>query len=240
MTDAAQQHLDRRRIWERKYAIRACYKGWYDRLRPYIVPGRSFEVGAGSADMPSLWPGLLTSDVVATPFIDLVADAMRLPLADASFSNLLVIDLIHHLADPHRFFTEAERVLRPGGRLLAIEPYITPVSWLGYRLLHHEDIWFGGYQKSRDKSDPWEGNLAVPNLIFSRERAYWQEIHPNLRIIRLQQFGLLDFQLAGGFKSWTLLPSPRLYDAALRLDRTLDLLGQWLGFRILVVIERVI
>ena len=57
-------------------------------------------------------------------------------------------------------------MLRPGG-VLAIEPYITPVSYVGYRAFHHENIWFGGYQRSADKSDPWEGNLALPNLLFS-------------------------------------------------------------------------
>ena len=51
------------------------------------------------------------------------------------------------LRDPHALIDEASRVLRPGGRLLAIEPYITPVSYVGYKLLHHEDIWFQDYQK---------------------------------------------------------------------------------------------
>lgn len=238
-SEAAQQHLARRRVWESKYAIRACYRDWFERLRPFIVAGRSLEVGAGSGHFKTLWPELIESDVVRTPYIDLVADGMRLPVAGKSLGNLLVVDLLHHLRDPHRFFDEAARVLRPGGRVLAIEPYITPLSWAGYRLLHHEDIYFGGYHRSEVEDDPWAGNLALPNLLFGREATDWPVRHPELRIIHRRHFSLLDFQCAGGFKPYAFVSNARLYDWLLAVDRRLDWVGWLTGFRILCVIERV-
>jgi hypothetical protein len=132
--------------------------------------------------------------------------------------------------------------------MLAVEPFITPVSWLGYRLLHHEDIWFRDYQRPAGsvdggaapvKADPWQGNLALPNLLFSRERRDWPRRHPLLHIIRWQKFGLLDFQLAGGFKPWSLVRKPGVYHAVQAIDRMLDPLGALLGFRIFCVVERV-
>ena len=238
MSEAAEQHLARRRIWDSKYAIRACYRGWFERLAPFIVAGRSLEVGAGSGHFKTLWPGLIASDAVITPFIDLAADGMRLPVADASLGNILVVDLLHHLRDPHLFFDEASRVLRPGGRVLAVEPYITPVSFLGYRLLHHEDIYFGGYHRDSEKTDPWEGNLALPNILFGRERVQWSQRHSALSIIHQQRFSLLDFQLAGGFKPYAFVGNRRIYDTILKLDRWLDWMGPLVGFRILCVIEK--
>lgn len=237
-TDPAAQHLARRRVWETKYALRACYRGWFERLRPFIAPGCSVEIGAGSGHFKTLWPELIESDVVATPYVDLVADGMRLPFASASLGNLLVVDLLHHLADPHLFFDEAVRVLRPGGRVLAIEPYITPFSWLGYRLLHHEDIYFGGYHRDADKSDPWAGNLALPNLLFGRGARDFAARHPDLKLVHRQHFSLLDFQLAGGFKPYAFIKGQRVYDGVLWIDRRLDWLGALVGFRILCVIER--
>jgi len=237
-TEAAEQHVARRRVWESKYAIRACYRGWFERLRPFIAPGRSLEIGAGSGHFKTLWPELMESDVVATPFVDLVADGMRLPVATGALGNLLVVDLLHHLRDPHLFLDEAARVLRPGGRLLAIEPYITPLSWVGYRFLHHEDIYFGGYHRSAAKDDPWEGNLALPNLLFSREAGDWPRRHPGLKIIHQRRFSLFDFQLAGGFKPYAFVKSPRLYDWILAVDRRLDWAGRLAGFRIFCVLER--
>ena len=35
---------------------------------------------------------------------------------------------MHHIERPRRFFAEVRRLLGPGGRLVAVEPAITPVS----------------------------------------------------------------------------------------------------------------
>lgn len=47
-----------------------------------------------------------------------VADAESLPFADSSFDYVLAAFLIVHLKDPTRFFDEAYRVLKDGGRLV--------------------------------------------------------------------------------------------------------------------------
>lgn len=49
-------------------------------------------------------------------------DALALPFADASFSTVLIRDVLHHLVEPRGALEEAVRVLRPGGRLVLIEP----------------------------------------------------------------------------------------------------------------------
>ncbi|MGQ9474987.1 MAG: methyltransferase domain-containing protein [Actinomycetota bacterium] len=55
--------------------------------------------------------------------LHLLADASRLPFADASFDGLLMVASLHHLPDPGKALSEARRVLRPGGLLvLGTEP----------------------------------------------------------------------------------------------------------------------
>ncbi|UCD28215.1 MAG: class I SAM-dependent methyltransferase [Planctomycetota bacterium] len=236
-SDSVSEHLARRQVWEQKYAIRACYGGWYERLKPYIVTGTSLEVGAGTGNFKSFWPELIVSDLIETPYVDLVADGTMLPLAAGSLSNLVVIDLLHHLHDPHKFFDEAARVLKPGGRILIIEPYITLLSYVCYFAVHHEDICFSEYGKSSTKEDPWEGNLAMMNLLFDRQKGRWNRRHPSFHIITRQPFGLLDFQLAGGFKPYAVVGWPALYDLALKLDRALEWLAPLCAFRMFCVIE---
>lgn len=51
-----------------------------------------------------------------------VADATRLPFADATFDVALIRDLLHHLPNRAGALSEAFRVLKPGGRLTVIEP----------------------------------------------------------------------------------------------------------------------
>jgi SAM-dependent methyltransferase len=48
----------------------------------------------------------------------LEADAQRLPLKDASFDAALMISMLHHVEDRGAALAEAQRILKPGGRLV--------------------------------------------------------------------------------------------------------------------------
>ncbi len=50
------------------------------------------------------------------------ADATALPFADGTFDAVLIRDLLHHVPRRQAVLHEAQRVLRPGGRLHLIEP----------------------------------------------------------------------------------------------------------------------
>ena len=45
-------------------------------------------------------------------------DATRLEFADGSFNSVVAVNLLHHLADPGKLLSEADRVLCPGGKMI--------------------------------------------------------------------------------------------------------------------------
>jgi SAM-dependent methyltransferase len=94
-------------------------------LRHCKNDGLCLEVGSGPGFLKQLFPHLISTDVVWCPWVDIVADAQELPLQNSSISNLLGMDVLHHLSTPMRVLEEVERVLIPGGRLILIEPWIT-------------------------------------------------------------------------------------------------------------------
>src|SRR3546814_18467176 len=86
-----------------------------------------------------------------------------------------MLDVLHHIERPGVFFAEAARVLRPGGRLVMIEPGITPVSWLFYKLLHPEPVDMSADPLAEVAPDPArdpfaDANQALPTLLFARSR----------------------------------------------------------------------
>src|SRR5262249_15590674 len=178
----------------------------------------------------------------SAPWLDCVADAQRLPFADACGANIVMVDVLPHLEFPVVFFREAARVLRPGGRVLMVEPAITWGSSLFYRLLHHEpvrtsaEVLMDGTPDP--KRDPYDSNQAIPTLLATRDRERLHRLFPALRIASVDWFSLAAYPLSGGFKPWSLI-SAGLARRMLALERTLEpALGRFTAFRMMLVVEK--
>jgi hypothetical protein len=236
---AVQEYYTRRKIWEEKPQIRLVYKRWVNKILPFLTDkGPLLEVGSGSGQLRDLIPDIILSDVVYLSWLDCVANCIEMPFDDGSLGGVIGMDLLHHLVNPHIFMREAARILRPGGRAIFIEPYITLLSFSAYKLLHHEDIYFRDYQKKRRNSDIWEGNLALANLVFNRDLKNWYSLQPNLAIVYSELFSFFDFACAAGFKPYAYAPH-FLFRILARMDAYLSILMPFIGFRIFVVLERI-
>jgi SAM-dependent methyltransferase len=233
---------DYRRVWNSKPLLRRVYDDIYDRIADLCVEGRSLEIGGGIGQFKKRFSSVVATDIQSAPWLDVVADAQRLPFADQSISNIVMVDVLHHLEFPQLFFREAERVLRPGGRCIAVEPAITWGSSIFYRLLHHEPVHMQADPLRegvpRSDRDPYESNQAIPTILVGREHARLARMIPGLSLAKVEWFSLFVYPLSGGFKSWSLLPD-MMGRWVLALEKKLEpALGPSLGFRMLIAWER--
>lgn len=239
----APAHLgDYREVWRRKPALRAVYHDIYRRLAAACRPGRTLEVGGGSGNFKDFAPDVVATDVQAAPWLDLVCDAHALPFAAGAFDNIVAFDVLHHLHWPRHFISESQRILRPGGRLLMVEPAITPVSWVFYNYFHDEPVDLGADPliegPPERERDPYDANQAIATLLFDRRRAAFEAAFPDIRVKTRQWFSLFAYPLTGGFRRWSLIPAA-LVGPLLRLEAVLaPALGRLMGFRLLLVLER--
>jgi SAM-dependent methyltransferase len=200
------------------------------------------EIGGGIGNLKRRLADVISTDIQSGPWLDCVADAQRLPFADASAANIVMVDVLHHLEFPAAFFREAARVLRPGGRALMVEPAITWGSTLFYRLLHHEPVRTSaqvlGDGSPDPRRDPYDSNQAIPTLLVTRDRERFHRLFPALRIASVQWFAFVAYPLSGGFQSWSLIgegSARRL----LRIERALEpMFGRIAGFRLLLTVEK--
>ena len=233
--DYIRQHRD---IWALRPELRAVYHSFFDTLleaaggqRPVV------ELGAGPGFFREYFPESISTDVIFTPWVDVVCDGCRMPFREASAGAVVMLDVIHHLPKPLDFLAEVSRVLRPGGRLVAIEPWITPPSYILYRYLHHEDCVL-----SIDIAQPFrsagkqafDGNAAIPYQLVRGLRT-----HPaaGLKLVRCEPFLGLAYLATLGFKRHRSVPGS-IIRTAQRCERIAGPLGRLASTRALLVLEK--
>lgn len=231
-----------RNVWNAKPVLRAIYHDFYKRMIAEFIPGTVLEVGGGSGNFKEFYPAAYSTDIVETPWVDQVCDAQKLPFADGFFSNIVGIDILHHIEKPKVFLREAQRVLKPGGRLILLEPGMTPLSYVFYKLFHAEpvdlsaDPFFDGLPRPDKK--PFDSNQAIPELVFGKYRDRFNAEVPGLRLLKKKYFAIWAYPLSGGFQEWSLLPL-FLSEFVINIEKKLEpVLAPLLGFKILISIEK--
>lgn len=207
-----------------------------------LAQGRTLEIGSGAGGFKEFAPDVITTDILSAPWLDLVADAQALPFAADSFGNIVMFDVLHHIEFPRRFFSEALRVLAPGGRIVMMEPAITPLSWPFYRFLHAEPLDLNADPlhdgaPAQDR-DPFAANQAIPTLLAGAHRTQFAAAFPQFKIAPPRWLSLFAYPLSGGFKPWSLIPYG-LVKPLLKLEEALlPVLGRLMAFRLMTVIEK--
>jgi SAM-dependent methyltransferase len=246
-TQAQEQLLRHRRVWEQKPILRRIYNDeFFARLLAARKPsGISVEVGAGPGFFKQIAPNVVSTDLIWCPWLDAIADAQKLPFRAGGVSNVFGLDMLHHLARPMSFLGEVSRVLVPGGRLILIEPWITPFSYFIFRFLHQErcDLSETPWRDNQTSGAPgkmaFDGNQAIPYLLFGNDhRAETLAALPGLNLVTLDRFCLFAYLLSGGFKPMNLLPE-FLYPAVATFERMTSPLWRSLAaLRVLLVLEK--
>jgi SAM-dependent methyltransferase len=246
-TQAHEQLLRHRRVWEQKPILRRVYNDeFFARLlAARKQSGLSIEVGAGPGFFKEFAPDILSTDLIWCPWLDAIADAQQLPFRSNSVANVFGLDMLHHLATPMTFLSEVARVLVCGGRLILVEPWITPFSYFIFRFLHQErcDLsetpWLMKPSGEAVDKLAFDGNQAIPYLLFGhKHRSSTLGSLPELKLKALEPFCLFAYLLSGGFKPMNLLPES-LYPALSKLERaTSPLWRRVAALRVLLVLEK--
>lgn len=199
----------RKKIILSKPFLKSIYDEWYQLLARELpaVEGQILELGSGGGYCAQFIPGLITSEAIPCPGVQIIADAQRLPFADQSMRAILMTNVLHHMPDARRFFAEASRCVRPGGRLLMIEPWLTSWSRFVYRHLHAEAFSPEAPDWSFASTGPLSGaNTALPWIVFARDRGKFESEFPEFSIEKIQPMLPFCYLVSGGVSMRSLMP----------------------------------
>jgi len=103
-------------VHERELVRREKYFSTIERVLGAMTPDQVvIDLGAGNRDTPNT--SIVRTDVVQTPFVDVVADAHQLPFRDGTVDLIHGSAFVEHLQKPWIAAEEMLRVLKPGGHV---------------------------------------------------------------------------------------------------------------------------
>lgn len=207
--DDPETTLKHREIILSKAFLKKIYEKWYADfidIAKQLPSGKLLEIGSGGGFLKELMPELITSDIMPLEHCDMVFSAEEMPFSKDELSGIFMLNVFHHIPKPHLFLKEAERVLKPGGKIVMIEP---ANSWFGkwiYKTFHHEPFDIKGDWEIQSSGPLSGSNQALPYIYFERDKKRFEKEFPNLKIQSIKYHTPFMYLLSGGVSRKAFVP----------------------------------
>ncbi|MEN8119147.1 MAG: class I SAM-dependent methyltransferase [Bacteroidota bacterium] len=237
--DAPERTLEHREIIKNKLFLRKLYLEWYAEFSKEIKNNKNgifIELGSGGGFLKEIEPGVICSDVLPLPTNDLSFSALDMPFEDKSIDGIFMIDTFHHIPDSEKFLSEAQRILKKGGKIIMIEP---ANSWWGrfiYKNFHHEPFYPEGDWKIPNAGPLSGANGALPWIVFERDQKMLAVKIPELKIESIKYHTPLRYLISGGLSIKQLVPGFS-YNAFRLLDYILSNISRQLSMFVTITIK---
>lgn len=207
--DDPQLTIIRREILKKKNFLHKIYDDWYRLIQSFTNDGGSpiLEVGSGAGFSEEIFLNVNKSDVLFLPSNHLVMSALDIPFSTESLQTIILVNVFHHLPAADRFLENAQRILKTNGRMIMIEPWMTPWShWILSKINPEPtDVNMKGW-RFYSNGPLSDANAALPWIVFQRDKEDLNSKYPDLRIIHIQPMMPFRYFLSGGMSSWFSFP----------------------------------
>jgi hypothetical protein len=207
--DDPQTTLLRRQILQQKSFLRKCYEEWYSLILQELpsIDGSILEIGTGAGFLKSLLPDLITSDLMLLKGNDLTCDACNLPIQNNVLRAIILINVLHHINNPKEFFINAHNIMKLFGKIILIEPWVSPWSRIIYGNFHHEPFEPDTESWILPDSGPLSGgNDALPWILFERDRKQFTN-ETGFDVLSINKMMPFRYLMSGGISLRYTVPS---------------------------------
>lgn len=208
--DDPETTLRRSEIIEQKPFLKKLYQQCYSSLSsslPAEVDGPVLELGSGGGFLQAYIPGLITSEILKIPGVDIILDGEKLPFKKAALRAIVMFDVFHHLPDVKSFLTVAARCVKPGGVIAMMEPWNTAWSRLIFGHLHHEPFQPEATDWSLTGGGPLSrANQALPWIVFKRDGLEFEKRYPQWQLREIKPDYPFSYLLSGGLGYRSFMP----------------------------------
>jgi SAM-dependent methyltransferase len=183
-------------------ALGILYKEWYEFILNQLSDsdGINLELGCGASFINEIIKNVKKSDVFFNANTDLKIDAMEVGLKfENKISNLILVNVFHHISNPELFLRSAEKSLLRGGRIIMVEPSNNIWSRLVYKLVGHERFDTEQITWKFESNDPLiDSNQALSWIIFKRDYKKFKKLFPEFSILKRKSIMPFSYLMSGG------------------------------------------
>jgi len=230
--------------WAKKSALRTVYGGFYRLIKEnlsQLSSGATIELGSGIGAIKDVIPDCVTTDMFSTPWNDKVENAYTLSFSDSSLSNIILVDVFHHLEYPGTALKEFYRVLRPGGKVLLFEPCLSVLGLFVFGVIHHEPVnlmaeisWEAPQLESLDSPKFYAAQGNATRIFLGNGFKTRLGLWSRMNVIRLSA---LSYLASGGYRKPQLVPDKAL-PVVKRLEALFDIFPSLFATRMLVMLTK--
>lgn len=239
-----QEILRNQACWQKKPVLQKIYRDFYTQIAKYLSglsDAKVVELGSGIGNIKEIIPNCLRTDLFPNPWLDQTENAYRLSFGDKTVSDLILFDVFHHLRYPGTALKEFERVLRPGGRIIIFDPFISFFGRIIYGCFHSEAIgwgdeiiWNAPENWDTKQIDYYAAQGNATRIFFGSQ---FQTLLQNWNIVTQFRLAAFSYVASGGYSGPQIYPDG-LYPLARSFDRILDFLPAVFATRVLVVLQK--
>ena len=183
-------------------ALGFLYKEWYEIISNSLseIEGINIELGCGASFIDQVNKSIKKTDIFLNSNTDFKLNAMDIGKNfENKVSNLILVNVFHHISDPELFLKSAEKSLLTGGRIIMIEPSNNYWSRLVYKFVGHETFDRSQIEWKFQSKDPLlDSNQALSWIILERDYEKFKKLFPMFSLIKKKNMMPFTYLLSGG------------------------------------------
>ena len=244
MLDHKKIDYKNRKIYQNKDLIKIIYNNYYKNIKKNIYLSdkkKILELGSGGGNIKKIIKECITSDQFKNKNIDRIENIYKINFKKNSISNIILIDVFHHLQFPSLALKEIHRVLIKNGRIIMVEPAMGFIPRIVYKIFHYEPNGFN----LKIKWNNIPKKIPLSNQYFSAQSMPWRafflkelNLKSKYKIKFIKPFSDFAFLLSGGYSYKALYPKI-LYSFIKLIDKILTSISiNIFSARMLIVLEK--
>ena len=244
MLDHKEIDYKNRKIYQNKDLIKIIYNNYYKNIKKNIYLSdkkKILELGSGGGNIKKVIKECITSDQFKNKNIDRIENIYKINFKKDSISNIILIDVFHHLQFPSLALKEIHKVLIKNGRIIMVEPAMGLIPRIVYKIFHYEPNGFN----LRIKWNNIPKKIPLSNQYFAAQSIPWRafflkelNLKSKYSIKLIKPFSDFAFLLSGGYSYKALYPKI-LYSLIRLIDKILTSISiRIFSARMLIVLEK--